>query len=106
MPISDEMRKLAKKWESRGGWPKRLEWMTISGLRGWSGQRVEFTFPIMAVVGENGSGKSTLLQAAACVYRSEQRKATRFASEFFPDTAWDRVKGTISYGYQEGDAHR
>lgn len=102
------MRRLAKKWEGSIGWPKRLEWLEISGLRGWTGQRVEFSFPIVAIVGENGSGKSTILQSAAVVYRPEpeDKKETRYPSEFFPDTAWDAVEGvTIKYGYSEGSTH-
>ena len=58
-------------------------------------------------MGENGSGKSTLLQAAACVYLSEARKETWFASEFFPDTAWDEVRDAqIRFGYLEGADHK
>ena len=33
-----------------------------------TGQRIEFRFPITAIVGENGVGKSTVLQCAAAVY--------------------------------------
>jgi predicted ATPase len=77
------------------------------GLRGWVGQRVNFSFPIVAIVGENGSGKSTLLQAAACVYLSEARKETWFASEFFPDTAWDHVRrAEVKFGYMQGAEHK
>jgi predicted ATPase len=102
MPLSDEMRRLAKKWSAGSGWPKRLEWLELKEIRGWTGQRVEFPFPIVAIVGENGSGKSTLLQAAACAYRSDAG-GTRYASEFFPDTAWDQVRNAgIQYGYLEG----
>lgn len=59
----------------------------------------------MAVVGENGAGKSTVLQAAASVYRNPGRdESSRFASGFFPDTPWDRVKGaSIDFSYREGD---
>lgn len=78
MPLSDEMRRLSKKWSGGTGWPKRLHWIELNGLRGWTGQRVEFAFPIIAIVGENGSGKSTLLQAAACTYQSDDRKRTRY----------------------------
>lgn len=47
---------------------------TTSALkRTWTGQRVLFDFPIVAIVGENGSGKSRLLQAAACVPGAGQR---------------------------------
>ena len=107
MGISDEMRRLDKKWTANSGWPKRLEWLELTGLRGWTGQRFEFPFPIVAIVGENGSGKSTLLQAAACTYRSGQKAGTKFASEFFPDTHWDKIRdATVDYGYQEGTLHK
>jgi predicted ATPase len=60
----------------------------------------------MAVVGENGSGKSTVLQCAAAVYRQHPEKGARgrFASDFFPDTAWDHIRNaTITYSVREGD---
>jgi predicted ATPase len=97
------MRRLTRKWGGGGGWPKRLEWLEIVGLRGWTGQRINFAYPIVAIVGENGSGKSTLLQAAACLYLTEDKKETWFASEFFPDTAWDKVrKAEVRFGFREG----
>jgi predicted ATPase len=84
-----------------------LEWIEIHDLRGWGGQRINFSFPIIAIVGENGSGKSTILQAAACVYKSPTPKDTLFASSFFPDTAWDKVENVdIKYGYKEGNLNR
>lgn len=105
--VSSEIRKLGKKWSSSSGWPKRLQWIEIQNLRGWTGQRVDFSFPIVAIVGENGSGKSTLLQAAACVYKAEGAKESRFASEFFPDTAWDHITvAELRYGYTEGSSHK
>ena len=104
MGDSKEMRRLKRKWESRTGWPKRLEWIEIDGLRGWTAQqRIEFGFPLMAVVGENGVGKSTILQAAASIYKSGGDGKGRFASDFFPDTAWDRItKASIRYSVREG----
>lgn len=106
MADTDEIRKLTKKWDGGTGWPKRLEWIEVKGIRGWSGQRLSFDFPIVAIVGENGSGKSTLLQAAASVYRADAGDRTWFPSEFFPDTAWDKIRAaTIRYGYREGDSH-
>lgn len=106
MQISNEIRRLHKKWSAGSGWPRRLEWIEVEGLRGWSGQRVNFPYPIIAIVGENGSGKSTLLQAAASVYRSQDAKRTWFPSEFFPKTTWDDVREvTIRYGYQQGTVH-
>src|SRR2546421_3818052 len=85
------------------GWPKRLDWIEIKGVRGWTGQRFELRFPIMAVVGENGVGKSTVLQAAASVYGSDSDKQKeRFASDFFPDTPWDQVRNAeIKYAVRE-----
>ena len=93
MPISREMRRLEATWQTGTRWPKRLSWIEVSGLRGWEGQRFDLRFPIMALVGENGAGKSTLLQAAATVYAPDQSgQRERFASDFFPDTAWDKIR--------------
>src|SRR5829696_1047812 len=80
--------------------------MEISGLRGWAGHRIEFKFPIVAIVGENGSGKSTILQAAAASYRSPGRsKRMKFASDFFPDTPWDQIRDArITYSVREGSS--
>lgn len=103
MPVKQEVRRLQKAWQSNTGWPKRLEWLEILGLRGWTGQRIEFKFPIMAIVGENGAGKSTIIQAAASVYKGIDGKNSKFASDFFMSTAWDVISGvTIRYGYREG----
>jgi len=105
MSSSSEIRLLKNKWETRSNinWPKFLEWIEISGLRGWSGQRIEFTFPIVAIVGENGSGKSTILQAAASVYQSEKGQ-NKFASDFFPDTPWDSIRqASIYFSYKQGN---
>ena len=66
---SREMRRLANRWSQRP-WPQHLEWIEIDGLRGWAGQRIDFAFPIVAVVGENGAGKSTIIQAAASAYKA------------------------------------
>jgi predicted ATPase len=104
MAISRQVRRLQGKWSAGTGWPKRLDWIEIDGIRGWDGQRFELRFPIMAVVGENGAGKSTVLQAAASVYKPEQDIPGRFASDFFPDTPWDRVHDAeIRYSVREGD---
>jgi predicted ATPase len=106
MALSDAMRRLDRKWSSGNGWPKRLESLAVKNIRGWTGQRVPFEFPIVAIVGENGSGKSTLLQAAACVYRSPNDERTWFPSEFFPETAWDKIEdASISFNYKQGPNH-
>ncbi len=108
MALSSEMRRLENKWNTRGdgsGWPKFLEWIEINGIRGWGGQRVDFPFPIVAIVGENGSGKSTILQSAPSVYKSPEL-TKNFASHYFPDTVWDELKNiNILYSYQEGKNH-
>src|SRR5687768_12956772 len=104
MALSREMRRLQNKWDQQNGWPQRLDWIEINELRGWTGQRFSLSFPIMAVVGENGSGKSTVLQCAASVYKSDPPKTKfRFASDFFPDTTWDQIRGAaISYLTRQG----
>src|SRR6185437_15552835 len=106
MPISNEVRRLKAKWLTNTGWPKRLDWIEVSGMRGWSRQRFDCGFPIMAIVGENGSGKSTVLQCAASVYRPPGPPTAkgRFASDFFPDTAWETIRNAeIGYAIREGN---
>jgi predicted ATPase len=106
MALSDAVRRLDRKWSSGNGWPKRLEWIEVNKIRGWTGQRVPFDFPIVAIVGENGSGKSTLLQAAACVYKAPAGQRTYFPSEFYPETAWDKITdASITSAYRQGQQH-
>jgi predicted ATPase len=93
MPLSKEVRLLESKWKSGQGWHKRIEWIEIDGIRGWIGQRIEFQFPIVALVGENGVGKSTVLQAVAASYRGVTK--SNFASDFFPDTPWEHVDSAV-----------
>lgn len=100
MPLSREVRLLENRWKSGQGWPKRLEWIEIDGIRGWSGERIEFQFPIVALVGENGIGKSTVLQSVAASYKG---KGQHYASDFFPDTPWEQVSGAeIRTSVREG----
>src|SRR5215213_969025 len=104
MASSREMRRLTNKWQSGNSWPKRLEWLDIKGIRGWTGQRLDFLFPFVAIAGENGSGKTSVLQAIASIYRSpEERLKTYYAFEFFPDTGWEQItKAIINYSIREG----
>jgi energy-coupling factor transporter ATP-binding protein EcfA2 len=106
MSNSREMRRLAAKWRQNTGWPKRLDWIEIEGIRGWVGQKIPFDFPIVAIVGENGTGKSTILQCAAATYQSDMDHLDDdawFASKFFPKTIWEDIrKGEIRYHVREG----
>lgn len=113
MPISKEVRRLERAWENETAWPKRLDWIEIQNVRGWSGQRIRFPFPIVAISGENGSGKSTIIQACASVYQRElskgsvKQKGTKYASDFFPATFWDEItNAAVRYGYSEGKETR
>lgn len=89
-------------------WPKYLSSVTISGLRGWTGQEVRFEFPVTVLCGENGSGKSTVLKAAATAYvQIDSASKTFYQSTFFPDTAWESFSNAkLSYRYREGQAER
>lgn len=108
MSSSDAVRKLATKWQSGRGWPQRLEWLEITGLRGWKGKRIEFNFPVIAIAGENGVGKSTILQAIASLYRSPTEAGrSSFASQYFPDSPWDKIcNAKIAYQVKEGETSR
>ena len=108
MSNSREMRRLQAKWQQNTGWPKRLEWVEIDGIRGWAGQRIPFNFPIVAIVGENGSGKSTILQAAASIYQpNDEAEKGWFASDFLPKTIWEDVKnGDLGFSVREGNSSK
>jgi predicted ATPase len=103
MGLSSEMRRLQNKWLTNSGWPKRLESIEISNIRGWTGQRIDFLFPIVAVVGENGSGKSTVIQAAAAIYQPPIEHEGYYPTDFFPDTPWENTRdATVKYAIREG----
>jgi predicted ATPase len=85
-------------------WPHFLEMIEIIGLRGWTGQSINFNFPVVGIVGENGTGKSTVLKAAACAYENEVLKKTYYPSTFFMKTHWDPVHDvTLNYRIKIGD---
>jgi energy-coupling factor transporter ATP-binding protein EcfA2 len=76
----------------------------MKNLRGWTGQRIDLKYPIVAVVGENGVGKSTVLQAAASVYQEAEGERGYLPTDFFPDTAWEKIRNAeIEYSVKEGD---
>lgn len=87
-----------------GLWPQFLQMVSITGLRSWTGQSVEFNYPVVAVVGENGSGKSTLLKVAASAYDHPDNNSKRFyPSAFFVETVWDKIQGVeIVYRVKRG----
>lgn len=103
MKLSKQMRLLQNKWQAGTSWAKRLEWVEIEGVRGWSGQRIEFKFPMVVICGENGSGKSTILQSAASIYYQKQDQTDWYASDFFPETPWDKlVNAELRYSIRRG----
>jgi predicted ATPase len=113
MSASAELQRLQRDWASAGhqanGWPQFLVSVQIAGLRGWTGEQVEFRFPIVAVAGENGSGKSTVLKVAAAAYANvetavDQYTRTLNPDDFFPSTQWESVAGVrLTYVIRQGD---
>lgn len=94
------LRTLEADWKTArhgdSGWPLFLESIKVSGIRGWTGQQVEFRFPVVALCGENGSGKSTVLKSAATAYKLPDSSAgaqTFNPDDFFPSTPWEHVSG-------------
>ena len=91
MPLSKEVRLLQNKWATGNSWPKRLEWLEISGIRGWNGQRVDFGFdlsriqPVSARVGYSRLAKRKIKEKSSVLFQPE--KLTR----------WSSIMG-ISYG--------
>ena len=95
---SREIAKLKKAFD-RGDFPQHLDWIEINGIRGWTGERIEFKFPIVAISGENGVGKSTILQSIASSFQPKSKETPGFyASGFFPDTPWENVTGATIKG--------
>lgn len=106
MTVSKEIRRLENNWNN-GEFPKHLEYLELTNLRGWTGQRIEFKFPVVAIVGENGMGKSTIIQSAATIYRPPTGDVGYFASTFFPDTAWEELAAVdIKASVKEGPTSR
>lgn len=93
---------------SEGQWKKFIKSITIKNIHGWTGQRIDFNFPVCAIVGENGIGKSTFLKAAACAYNNTCGP-TFYPSKMYVKTQWDNnsIDGAyIEYVIQEGDRTR
>jgi predicted ATPase len=94
-----------KRQFGNGAWRKFLSKIMIDSLRGWSGQSVEFRFPVCAIAGVNGAGKSTVLRAAVCAYKNEGGK-TVYPSQLFLTTQWDKGSvddAEIKYEVKQGE---
>lgn len=93
--------KLTSAWDTirhdGHGWPQFLSSVQIEGLRGWTGESVEFRYPVVAIAGVNGAGKSTVLKAAASAYTAPAGGSTStfYPDDFFPNTPWEKVAGVV-----------
>lgn len=102
--------RLTSAWDTSrhagNGWPLFLSSVQIDGLRGWSGESIDFRYPVVAIAGVNGAGKSTVLKAAAAAYRAPSSSSTAityYPDDFFPRTPWEDVSGvSIKYTVQQG----
>ncbi len=100
--LSPEIQKIRTKLIS-APWPRFIHSIEVSGLHGFATQKMEFKFPITAIVGENGTGKSTFLKLAASVYQAVDESGSFYPSQFFPTTVWDRLQNIrIDYDVQRG----
>jgi predicted ATPase len=98
-----EINKTREQFNS-GLWPQFLEMIEIEGLRGFTGQAINFKFPIVAIVGENGTGKSTILKVAACAYENKSSEGTYYPSTFFRQTHWDKIQNvSLSFRVKQGN---
>jgi predicted ATP-dependent endonuclease of OLD family len=100
--MSSEINAIKKKMATTN-WPKFVMNLSVKGIHGLDGKQINFKFPLCALVGENGTCKSTILKTLACAYKNKKDK-TFFPSDFFPDTAWDRLKNVVlKYQIRIGD---
>lgn len=78
-----------------GRYQKMLSSISIRNLRGFPKSettRIDFNFPVTAIVGENGTGKTTVIKAAACAYEQAGKGRSSFQpGKFFMNTTWDTV---------------
>ena len=91
-----------------GEWQQFIKSIKITNIHGWTGQEMQFKFPVVAVVGENGIGKSTFLKAAVCAYDNQAGKSF-YPSKMFMSTQWDEPAlsgASIEYTVRLGDSYR
>lgn len=91
-----------------GEWQKFIKSIKITNIHGWTGQEMQFKFPVVAVVGENGIGKSTFLKAAVCAYDNQAGKSF-YPSKMFMSTQWDEPAlsgASIEYTVRLGNSSR
>lgn len=91
-----------------GEWKQFIKSIKITNIHGWTGQEMQFDFPVVAVVGENGIGKSTFLKAAICAYNNQAGKSF-YPSKMFMSTQWDELAlsgASIEYTVRLGDSYR
>lgn len=105
--MNGEIDRIRQKFAS-GQFPLFVRAVKIDGLRGFVDCKVEFSFPIVAVVGENGAGKTTLLKTLACAYEQKGPGAASFMpGRFFINTTWDSVTGVrLEYVVKHGSEER
>lgn len=91
-----------------GEWQQFIKSIKITNIHGWTGQEMQFKFPVVAVVGENGIGKSTFLKAAVCAYDNQAGKSF-YPSKMFMSTQWDEPAlsgASIEYTVRLGNSSR
>lgn len=91
-----------------GEWKQFIKKIKITNIHGWTGQEMQFNFPVVAVVGENGIGKSTFLKAAICAYDNQAGK-NFYPSKMFMSTQWDEPAlsgASIEYTVRLGESYR
>lgn len=91
-----------------GEWQQFIRSIKITNIHGWTGQEIQFHYPVVAIVGENGIGKSTFLKAAVCAYQNRNGK-NFYPSKMFMSTQWDEnalAGAIIEYNVRLGNTSR
>ena len=83
-----DIRKLTEKVKNER-YNQYLKSVTLKKARSFDGDRVQFDFPVTALIGPNGGGKSTILGAAACAYVSSVKPAMFFPKSRIGDPAME-----------------